>query len=384
LHNITYSYTLDGAPSNGTLTGLYEGSHTFAATATDAAGNSTPIPISYTWTTDYTPPTVAFSSKVASPVPETVLTNVNLSLDGRDDNGISLYSYSIDDGSDSSTETGAITISDLDEGPHTLHYSATDNANNPSTSETLPFSLSRYTLTGAMGNGGGNQLPDSVVGEVAAVSNQDWGGWIINMPNAGGVPSSTLYAGGYGYKTSYLVEGSYNGYWLNKLSINTGTLSGTSDLTYLTRTAKGAGTGTVTGTFDTGVFNLTDTGIKYTETDLAFMSEINPELYYYASWGGLTYDGTLTGLLGGTESLWSASPYVTIIGEYDSIHGAPQPRIWYSSDIYSYNYNNSTKTTYAGGAYRGFMGGTVLGDVLDGKFLSLYIDPSGNAGYLSG
>jgi len=58
----TLACTLDGAPTacSGAHGGLAEGSHTFTATATDVAGN-TSAPVSRTWTVDTTPPTVTIS-----------------------------------------------------------------------------------------------------------------------------------------------------------------------------------------------------------------------------------------------------------------------------------------------------------------------------------
>ncbi|MFZ6016170.1 MAG: hypothetical protein ACOYU0_00885 [Nitrospirota bacterium] len=90
------------------------------------------------------------------------------------------------------------------------------------------------------------------------------------------------------------------------------------------------------------------------------------------------------GLMGGTETLWSGSNIpVTIIGEYDTDDSYTGSSIWYDAYLCS-------DTTSDGGAYQGFMGGIDIPSAvsgqhdLEGKLIALYIDPSGNAGYLRG
>ncbi|MDO8721334.1 MAG: hypothetical protein Q7J31_03795, partial [Syntrophales bacterium] len=388
---ITYSYSLDGGAAadsaGGTikLSDLSEGSHTLSVKGKNAAGEFS-TEISYTWTTDYTGPVVTIGTAASPDLSGAKLTSVTATLST---NESSTYSYSIDGGTLTSTGP-SLTLSGLAEGSHTLSYTATDPAGN-ATTESLAFSLSRYSLAGNVADLSGVTVGSVTAGEVAGVSNQDWGGWNISMGgNVEGPPPASFTAAAGGRSTDTVAASNDGGYWLESIEgtyDGVSALSGKSALMYLSSDRVGGGYGAFTGSYSaaSNTWQATDLGLGiYTETPLAFMSEINPDLYYYVTWWGLTYDGTLTGLLGGTESLWSASPYVTIIGEYDSIHGAPQPRIWYSSDIYSYNYKDSSYTTYDDGAYRGFMGGIVLDDVLEGKFLSLYIDPSGNAGYLSG
>lgn len=58
--------------------------------------------------------------------------------------------------------------------------------------------------------------------------------------------------------------------------------------------------------------------------------------------------------------------------------------MWYSSDVYSYNINNTNKITSDGGAYRGFISIRDMGNSADGSYLGLYIDPSGYTGVLKG
>ncbi|MBI9082520.1 MAG: FecR domain-containing protein [Desulfobacterales bacterium] len=122
--------------------------------------------------------------------------------------------------------------------------------------------------------------------------------------------------------------------------------------------------------------------------DLASLTQ-TPEASGYWNWQddyvGSTSSGYLNGLFGGTASLWSGTDIpVTAMGTFGN--GGPAS-VWMTS-INSYNTNaedsNLEYTTYDGGAYEGFVGGTHDHGALDGRFLAVYVDPSGNAGYLSG
>ncbi|MBF0216750.1 MAG: FecR domain-containing protein [Candidatus Omnitrophica bacterium] len=98
----------------------------------------------------------------------------------------------------------------------------------------------------------------------------------------------------------------------------------------------------------------------------------------YVNWD---YSGNLNGLLGGTGSMWGDGAMAYLLMEYscgDNSYG----HVW-GSDLFSYNYNDDTYTTYDGGAYVGRILGTEAG-ALEGYFIGLYIDPSGNGGYLKG
>ena len=129
------------------------------------------------------------------------------------------------------------------------------------------------------------------------------------------------------------------------------------------------------GTWDPATLDLStltnppDPGIAYTDSN----SEVT------------TSDvGYLFGILGGTSSLWSGNAIpVSVIGE--SILYTSQPHIWYG-DLSSYNHNNSTDTTYDGGAYYGFMAGIDTGNNngIEGRIYALYVDPDGHSGYLKG
>ena len=131
-------------------------------------------------------------------------------------------------------------------------------------------------------------------------------------------------------------------------------------------------------------------------TDLSFVSNV-PDMgggdyttwYEDSTWK--RREGEFYGRMGGTESLWrvdgAGAPIPTpveMIGE-NVVWNDPvyEPGLWYAAGLNTYNYNNETYTDRDSGSYYGIMGGINIDDVLQGRLLSLYIDPAGNAGYLS-
>jgi|GEM_PF-5359658 len=118
-----------------------------------------------------------------------------------------------------------------------------------------------------------------------------------------------------------------------------------------------------------------------------------PEGQTYSLSSSYTYynNGYFHGLLGGINSLWTGSNVpVTMIGQYyDGYYGFEDSSGIWVDNLFSYNYKNDTFTTYDGGAYSGFIRGILqdkgtLIDDLEGMMIALYIDPDGNAGYLTG
>lgn len=370
---VTYSYTLDGSPASSTsLSSLLEGLHTFSVTATDQADNSSIE--SYTWTTDYTKPTVSISP-AASPEPDTEppTTNVNISLSS---NEPVTYSCWID----GTPIDLPLNLSGLEEGSHTFEVQATDAAENTSTEE-LSFDLSRYSLTGSFyGCIGG--VYGTASGEVAGVSNQDWGGWEIIMTGEGNnVPNEewTLYAGG---RSSDDIQSNNYGYWLliadGTSDFENQTLSGMSNLRYLSRDRLGKGTGFVDGTYDgSGNYQLTDQGYgTYTETPLAFSGYWGGDSLYHNEGGYFSYAGYDYGLIG--LALRPDNNYdLLTIGEYND-YGYGTAYLW-NSDFYADSVNGDGQ-----GRVIGFSGGIWKNRTMDGAAAALYIDPDGNAGYLTG
>ncbi|MFZ3114585.1 MAG: FecR family protein [Syntrophales bacterium] len=167
----------------------------------------------------------------------------------------------------------------------------------------------------------------------------------------------------YGYKYYYSSDGSYTYTYYN---------SDGGTYTY------NSSTGSSYGTWDPSAFDVA--GLAAPPEPPA--EEVTVSLDYSDDYPDMSYTGDMYGLMGGAQSLWSGSDIpVTILGEY--WHGGGDS-IWYGDEIYSYNYRNDTYTTYDGGAYYGLMGGIEIGNALEGGFVGLYIDPSGNAGYLRG
>jgi len=97
-------------------------------------------------------------------------------------------------------------------------------------------------------------------------------------------------------------------------------------------------------------------------------------------------DGSFTADMGSFGTLWISTvqtPADTLIeGTYSA--DSSLPHIWFDQDVFSFNSNNSTKTTYDGGAYSGFIGARETANGLDAWFGGIYVDPSGNTGILTG
>lgn len=80
--------------------------------------------------------------------------------------------------------------------------------------------------------------------------------------------------------------------------------------------------------------------------------------------------------MGGITTPWSGTTAVAYMGKHDVSLGIQvvPPYLW-TPEIYNYNIDNSTYTTFDGGAYKGFGGGVWKKDgTIDAKVYSLYID----------
>lgn len=100
----------------------------------------------------------------------------------------------------------------------------------------------------------------------------------------------------------------------------------------------------------------------------------------------VTGDGSFTADMGSLETLWTSSagtPAATFMeGTYSP--DSSLPHIWFDQDVFSFNGSDSTKTTFDGGAYAGFIGAREADNNIDSIFGGIFIDPSGNTGILAG
>ncbi|MGC1852489.1 MAG: Ig-like domain-containing protein, partial [Solirubrobacterales bacterium] len=112
-------------------TGLAEGAHVFEVKAVDLAGNVDPIPASFDWQVDNTPPALQIVSG-----PSGLTNNPTPTFGFSSEPGVS-FECSIDEGTSAfgpcSGATSHMSASPLSEGPHTFRVRATDAAANQST-----------------------------------------------------------------------------------------------------------------------------------------------------------------------------------------------------------------------------------------------------------
>lgn len=80
---------------------------------------------------------------------------------------------------------------------------------------------------------------------------------------------------------------------------------------------------------------------------------------------------------------WIAQPTdVLIMGDAWDVYPGGQ-FIW-NDELYSWNALEDDDTTYDGGSFNGFVGGVFNGGMINGRVATLYIDPGGNAGVMTG
>ncbi|MCG6538329.1 MAG: hypothetical protein L7F78_27335, partial [Syntrophales bacterium LBB04] len=217
----------------------------------------------------------------------------------------------------------------------------------------------------------------------------DYGSFAISGSNT--VHSWLGVAGGDGYfgspnylNVSCLSTSTHDaGYWL---ALNVGTwdankMAGLLLGKFLTPTKMGFIIGELLGTFSNntpGVWKAISQGF-WSGTPLTFVSPLT-DINLNTPSGT---DGKLSaGLLGSTDSLWGESPAnVTVMGRYQPSTTASHQ---WTTDISSYNYFNTTNTTYDQGAFQGYLGGIEIQKEMDALALGIFINPSGEAGYVKG
>jgi hypothetical protein len=379
---VNYTYILDGSdPMSGTgsyivIDDLSQGPHEIEIiSATDLAGNPM-ANYEYEWTTDYGPPELslipfaAFSEEGPS---------ATVDIDLLSDEPVT-YSYRLDGGEWIDTGPSLI-ISNVIEGGHLLEIQATDAVGKNSTKE-LTFELSRYSIAGSF-YGCIAGVYGEASGEIAGVSNQDWGSWNIDMSGSGGYPNPTwtVSAGG---RSSDNIESNDYGYWLlianGSTDYDSKILSGTSTFKYLSRDRLGFGEGVFNGSYfenDYYEYTLNDVGSgTYTEKPLAFSGDLGGASLYYNDGGYFSYAGNDYGLIGLALRPDNNYDLLTIGEYYDNGYGTAY--LW-NSDFYADSVNGDGQ-----GRVIGFSGGIWKNRIMDGAAAALYIDIDGNAGYLTG
>ena len=320
----SYSYSTDGvnyasvAGNTINLAGLSEGSHTVYLKGTDAAGNVTTAPASFTWTTDYTAPIGTLTTTLPQKV--TGSDTVNFLFTAADAHAKDRY-YSVDGGSTWQLYDGnPLTFS---EGKHQIalvQFKADDLAGNESTpvseaSYEWFIGKRQYVLRDALGGVAGGVMGD-LTGAVLASSEgirvistlpegSSTGAWLIDLGGNGTLSPGpvSLTAGGKGYGPYYPGDTvtinditPSNGYWLSHITADAtvDAISGTSNLTYLSSTTLGSGIGQVTGIHGGGLWQAQDLGFDtYTETSLAFGGALTGAFFYHDFNSGLISEMTL-------------------------------------------------------------------------------------------
>jgi outer membrane protein assembly factor BamB len=117
-----------------TYSGLADGSHTFAATGTDPAGNVS-APVTVTWTVDTIPPTVTLSSG-----PVGVVNSRSATFTFTSNESGATFKCS-KNGKPYATCTSPYTINNLPDGPQTFSVYAIDKAGNKGTAKTWTWTV---------------------------------------------------------------------------------------------------------------------------------------------------------------------------------------------------------------------------------------------------
>lgn len=235
-------------------------------------------------------------------------------------------------------------------------------------------------------------------------NDEPWGVYAVelggNYSNPGHATAFSLDAGGNEWKD-------WSDYWIAHISgqWNTDkTIGGSVNGRYLTPYALGSISGGILGSYDTDTHGTWEGMVlgEFTETPLAFSGLIDiagtwDSGPYYGLYGGGLCDcfdalNDVYGRAGGVLSpwIWDGSQWslrtVPVVYMGESGAGSDDhlnPLVW-NDDFFSYNEESGEYTTFDNGAFYGFIGGVWKDKAIDGRVVSLYMDPAGNAGYLTG
>lgn len=235
------------------------------------------------------------------------------------------------------------------------------------------------------------------VGEAESISllNQKWGIWsaLLQSSEAFTATPLTNWKATLG-TTDYDDSGNPNSFAIIKLNGSDwadNRLQGTVDGTFLGLQELGTISGKVLGTYDDTTKTWQAMALGVTKQDpLSFVSSIGFASLFSPLNDVASDEGSLSAIIGGVDSLWGAVPArVLMMGAYSP--ASDKPHLW-ATEIASNNYKDTSKfyTTYDGGAYQGFIGGTERGNNaaldknMDAKVYGIYVDPNGKTGILTG
>ncbi len=263
-------------------------------------------------------------------------------------------------------------------------------------SETTELSGSFTNAVGSSITGRGSEFYTYFLFDTQNDSTPPWG--IYNLKFTGtntfsGKPSGEpAWSGQLGGKGQFGYGYSSTGYWMASLAsgvwTDDGQITGSMSGSYLTPTYEGNiapsplyGVNISSG----GTWIGESIGI-YEGMPLSFSGNVNPSIRYY--YGTFSDDGSLSGLVGSVDPLWETtsaeSAAITLMGKYSS--GYASPYYIFNDETYSNNALKSQKTTYDSppGSFFAVYGGIIRNSSVESLMAGLYIDPSGNAGFLKG
>ncbi len=255
-------------------------------------------------------------------------------------------------------------------------------------------------MTGSFtGAGAGTITGREGTGTTLALTTMPWGVYGFNAFGGYTANTSDNWAariGGNGIFGSFqktdLSVADDNGYWIADMNggqWSSNSIAGSLSGTFLTRTKMGVAgmTGEIFGSYNAGnTFQLVSLG-KWEGTPITYSAGLTTPLTDFSDMN----DGSLTGLAGHTETLWTATQAnpadIKVMGSYGA--GTGTLHIWGNERVgddnfYTYNAVDDNQSTYDDGVFKGYLKGRRVGANLEGLLTALYIDPAGNAGFLKG
>ncbi len=325
-------------------------------------------------TGDTTAPTVNITS---GPTLITTTTTAGFTVTTNEDP--TTFSYTLD-----GDVVGGLNLVGLAPGVHIFRAAGADEAGNIGYDSYTWFSgTAGSTFTGNSYGTGSTFTGTALAGDVYMGTSTD-GSWMMDIAGDWVGPSGATWnidAGGDGFDDTGLI---WEGYWVNQMEGTYGSpvsgvapMSGPAGLLYITEDYIASGAGTATGSVDTGAgtFALGVMGFDtYAEIPLLFDAGIDGT-FLHSSAGNIEGDpaSPVVGLMGGVDPLWTGTPGVLFIGQYEN----PGASRYFSALLEG--------GTSDGGALLGYIGG-VSPDAENIRVLAglLYVKDDGEGGNTAG